>query len=1172
MVFDFVDDYMDDLERGSVRPLVEYLARYAGHENAVAREYLALVDRARTKTSRPSPDGERRVGPYRLIEELGRGGQGTVFLAEDTRIARRVALKLLSGGFVSEERRARLRREAETIARLAHAGICGVHEADVDGGVPYIAMHYVEGKSLARALETQTGPWCPTQRGDLHQVLRFFERAARALHAAHEADVVHRDVKPGNLLVTPEGEPVVLDFGLAMDERGEGVSITRQGEQFGTPGYMAPEQLRGEGATRSTDVYGLGVTAFEALTRRRPFEAPGRVELERKILEAPVPDPRSFNDTLGEDVKVVLETALERDPARRYATAFELAEDLRRIREYEPIRARPASAPLRLARWVRREPVLATTVIGTLVVLSVALTLSLWFIAREQRALRFALGRHLAERATALLEEDPAAALALGVEAVEYAPNYLTRSALFSALEACNLQTLLRNDPPARFGTLAVSPDGQLLAGGLEDESLRVWSLVDGESVCGVDALGGAVLRLAFGPESQRIAAATRSGEVFVYELARTDAPLWRARVSDGPIVWIEFDPAGELLVVQPAEVPARVLDARDGELELELPTRPFEAGCARFHPNGALVLTTSLGRQGAPSTSSNVANLWDARTGARFAAVSSAAAITWSEFAPDGSHFVTADAGGTVHVWNAREPADRPVATIDVEYEVTCATFAPDGRTLAITTDGGVDSGAWVWDFTKDASLELIGHEGSTIVHAAFAPDGTRLATCSYDMSVRTWSLPDGEPLTTFNAFFQPLRALWSSDGVRVATLSNGPWAHVWRAGKLPDTYRLTRDAATVTWTGFLAEGELALTAASNGTLSLWSTPSTAGPGAPGDLVRSWGRHGGAVRGVAPHADGERFLTWSDDGSARLFTIDGPGERGVPFAGSVPLVDAHLHPSEPYAACVDASGDAWLWRLNGDVQAVELAGHAGKIRVARFSPDGSSLATAGEDDAVCLHDPRSGSVVRRMAFQSSDDWGSGVHDIDFRSDGRELAFGCADQRVRFRDPRSGEPTRDDVVLFEPKAVRYAPDGNRLLVYGHRGGGSVRVQNLDRAGYVRPELFHTGHIEWGEFSPDGAWVVTASRDGTVYVWDSATGQPFAHRTGYGGAVLHAAFSRGPGELRVVAGCADGSVSVWPMDPLPAARARQPRALEEWEVARERRLAEPLRYEPLQRED
>jgi len=309
-----------------------------------------------------SPESGLRVGPYRLVRELGRGGQAIVHLAEDTRIARTVALKLLPAlGPGAAEALARFRREAEVTARLEHPAIAAVLEADLDGTTPFIAMRYVPGETLARRLSRardESRP--PPDVAELRELARYVERAARALHLAHEAGVVHRDIKPANLMVTPEGEPVILDFGLARQDDVEGQGLSVSGELSGTPAYMSPEQLSGRvRPDRRADVWALGVALYEAATRVHPFAAATRESLFHAVLSEEAPDARRANPAIDRDLATVLETALAKERDRRYQSAHELAEDLRRWREHEPLRARPLAAHQRLARWARRKPALA---------------------------------------------------------------------------------------------------------------------------------------------------------------------------------------------------------------------------------------------------------------------------------------------------------------------------------------------------------------------------------------------------------------------------------------------------------------------------------------------------------------------------------------------------------------------------------------------------------------------------------------------------------------------------------------------------------------------------------------------------------------------------------------------------------------------------------------------
>ncbi len=382
-VLEFMARFLADREKGEARPLDDYLPLYPGHERQVGEEYAALIGASAEDTFETDPERLETLGPYRLVREIGRGGQGSVWLAEDTRFARQAAVKVVPRSPLLGDLSPRLRREAQVTASLDHPGICAVYDVGAERGVAWMAMRYVDGEVLTEWWSRQ-----PPGAGRTTLLLELLEQVARALHVAHEAGVVHRDIKPSNIMVARDGSPVILDFGVARQDE-DGMLLTLSGDAVGTPAYMSPEQLgAGEARVdRRTDVWSLGVTLYEALAGERPFVAPTRDRLMRTILESEPAKLSGSMRNVSRDLDVVIRTALEKDLDRRYQSALDLAEDLRRFREHEPVLARPASVLLKLRRWARRNPALAAALTALFLVLVVAVGVTSTALRRTRSTL-----------------------------------------------------------------------------------------------------------------------------------------------------------------------------------------------------------------------------------------------------------------------------------------------------------------------------------------------------------------------------------------------------------------------------------------------------------------------------------------------------------------------------------------------------------------------------------------------------------------------------------------------------------------------------------------------------------------------------------------------------------------------------------------------------------------
>jgi serine/threonine-protein kinase len=383
-------DFLDAVGRGEKIDLPAWQARYPAFAADLA-ELLAArreVDEALlAETPYKGGPGNGSPGPavplgvlgdYELLEELGQGGMGRVYRARQRSLGRVVAVKVIRAGTpATDADRLRFRTEAEAAARLDHPNIVPVYEVGESGGLPYIAQRYINGAPLSRHLDRF--------RDDPRAAAGLLVTLARAAHHAHQRGVLHRDLKPGNVLLEWRGGgagpplPHVADFGLArLVDQDSG--LTRSGELVGTPSYMAPEQAGGGAAavTTATDVHGLGAILYALLTGRPPFAAPTVLESLEKVKTREPDPPRRLNPKVDRDLETICLTCLAKDPRRRYASALALAEDLESWLGHRPIAARPATARERLAKWVRRRPAAAAfAALGALVFLAV-LAGSLW--------------------------------------------------------------------------------------------------------------------------------------------------------------------------------------------------------------------------------------------------------------------------------------------------------------------------------------------------------------------------------------------------------------------------------------------------------------------------------------------------------------------------------------------------------------------------------------------------------------------------------------------------------------------------------------------------------------------------------------------------------------------------------------------------------------------------
>ena len=1086
--------FMQALDLDDPREQEAYLRRACGGDDRLRARVEALIrahravgsfvlDRAPgadvAVTVDVPPPTERPgslIGPYKLLEVIGEGGMGVVYMAEQAHpIRRKVALKVIKPGMDTKQVIARFEAERQALALMDHPNIAKVLDAGAaDNGRPYFVMELVRGIPIT--------DYCDRARLPIPERLELFIQVCQAVQHAHQKGIIHRDLKPSNVLVTlHDGVPVpqVIDFGVAKaigQQLTEKTLFTGFAQLVGTPLYMSPEQaeLSGLDIDTRSDIYSLGVLLYELLTGTTPFdrEALGKAafdEVRRVIREEEPPRPSTRLSTLGAtltevsakrgsdprrlaklvrgELDWIVMRALEKDRNRRYESASGLAADVRRYLDDEPVAACPPSAWYRLSKAAHRHRVVlvTTAVVATALVVAV---LSLAYSGQLRKA------HDLAERSRATAQ----AALAQASRYLYFLRiNQATTAWLDNALD--RTAALLDECPPERrdwewhfldqqrhsslldlngheagvFG-VAYSPDGRHIAS-TSFRWVKVWNAQTGAVVRTLTGHEGSVQGVAYSPDGRHIASTSADGTVRVWD-AQTGAVVRTLIGHDGRFPGVAYSPDGRQIASAGADGTVKMWDAETGAVVRTLTGHDSSVSAVAYSPDGRRIAIASRGGK---------VKVWDAVTGVEIctlAGINHSIAFTPDNsiaFSPDGRHIAS------INRWEAKvcdAVTGQEVCTLVGHAQtVSKVAYSPDGRRIA---SASYDRTVKVWDAAT--GQELLSFRGHTdrLSNLAYSPDGRHIASASYDRTVRVWDAAAGQGVLTFRGHNGRLSNLaYSPDGRRIGSTSFDGMVKVWDAATGQELLTLRGHTQSVWGVAYSPDGRHIASAGLDGKVMLWDAET-------GELARTLTGHDGGVYAVAYS----------------------PDRRHIASAG--------------------ADGTIMLWDAETGREVRTLRGHTQMIRKLAYSPDGRHIASAsvGIDRGVRVWDAESGQEGPTLRGHTG-----GVFGVAYSPDGRCIASASADQTAKVWDAATGREV--------------------LTLRGHSNG------------------------VWGvAYSPDGRRIATASADLTVKVWDAATGQEVLTLRGHGRSVHGVAYS--PDGRHIASASGDTMVRVWDGTPVSPA--------------------------------
>jgi WD40 repeat protein/tRNA A-37 threonylcarbamoyl transferase component Bud32 len=1005
-------------------------------------------DQTRTDTRTRTP---KFFGHFKILSFIGQGAFGTAYKAEDTRLNRIVAVKIpRSGTFATANDELRFVREARHAAQLRHPNIVQVHEIDNDRGMPFIVSDYIDGITLSDLISGR--------RLAHREAAEMIVTIADAVQFAHDNGVIHRDLKPGNILLDQQHKPYITDFGLARQTEGE-FTMTLDGEVLGTPAYMSPEQAAGKPVDVRSDVYSLGVILYRLVCGELPFRGSQRMMIHQVLHDDPKP-PRRLDERIPRDLETIVLKAMAKERERRYSSARDFGEDVRRWLRMQPIVARPVGIWGKSFRWCRRNP-RGAAVIAALagLLLTIAGISTAW--AFRERAIREVIVAAEANRVVAgtnriahfnqvavsrQINGDPFGGFPWYVESLALSAELAASQAAFEESATNRLQRLqlglIQQELPRLTGVWGPGDQVQDVEFALEGKALfattaggkvQLISLDRSDALTLQESDSSRIWRSGVDPTGHRAYTASEDNQAKLWDLDQRK--LVATLDHDARVFSATFSPNGKWVATAGDDYQAGLWDAADGKLKTKFkhPNKAIQA--IVFSPDSSALLTTSRMDPDHPAE----IRVWDIATGElKFPLLSPSGSVEDVVFDPNGERIIAGCDDQTIHVWHARsgEPIGEPLRQESVPVRLR---LFEDGQILvAASSDGSVV----IWDLASRQRLEANILDNAALVDFDADPSGRMVAMAQSDHRTRVF---------------------WRYCGQRI-----GP--------DLPHGGHPTAIA-------FHPDGRRIAVGGDDGVIRLWDL---AGLAPTLDPVRT----GGQVTALEYHRDGKMALVASRDDAARQQNVSGGQVVGEAMRHGDDVVDSQYDSAFRRVVTAGADGLAQVWDANSGKPIGPPMKHDGPVVRAGFIPGTDEILTTTVSTGGALWTVGASAPHHRFTH------GNHLVGLALSLDGKSFATGCQSPECFIRSSATGQPLGDALrhsgdVYF----VKVSPSG-RLFASGSSGGSVILAPADGKT---------TGQKHWDlgcglsalSFAASDDQLLTADDFGELTWWSTAGESPAA---------------------------------------------------------------------------